>query len=466
MKRSRWWLYGLLGIGVVALLIFGVRYVRTLAPPDELTIATGREEGAYYAFAQQYREEMAELGYTLNILPTAGSIDALRAVAAGEADVAFAEANAHVVAGVDSAEMATLASVFYEPMWVLYRADLTPAPTSLRDMEGLRIVIGEAGSGTREMATLLLNDNGITADNATLIELSPFETLDALKNGEIDVAFAVASPESAFGRQVATDPDVAIMSTERFRAYQSRYKNITVLTLGEGTIDLTANIPNEDKTLLATVATLVAGPTLHPDHARLLLGVATEVHREGGMLEQPGEFPSEALVTLPLSQDARNFLENGPTGIERYLPFWVASRLERILFIVVPLFVLFYPFFQSTPLAFTFFFRYRIFRWYQYVRSVEQDIEAYDLEEVEAKIAELRELQRELRDHMRVPVMYLADFYNLRLHINLVINRLNARWAHLSGEPLPPPEETVEWTSTDLHADDSPSAEIPPNSET
>lgn len=452
MNTLRRWLVWIVGIGLITAVVLLVVRFLNMRPPNELTIATDRAGGAYYAFAEQYRDEMTKLGYTLNILPTAGSIEALQALERGEADAAFAEAGAPSYAGVDTSEMATLASLFYEPFWAFYRADLSPEPVTLADFAGLRLSIGEDGSGTQIAAEMLLADNGVTRENAMFRSLDLQASAEALQHGEVDAILLLASPSSPVVTTLLQDPALTVLSTERYRAYQSRYKNITVLTLGEGAIDLAENTPDSDKQLLATVATLVAGPTLHPDLARLLLGVATAVHNQGGLLETTGEFPSDKLVLLPLSQDAANFLENGPTGLERYLPFWIASRMERILFVVIPLIVLFYPFFRSTPLAFTFYFRYRIYRWYQFVRKVEQGIDSYSIAEIDRNVEELRDLLKELTDSMRVPLFYLADFYNLRLHINLVINRLNARRAVLTGDAPPPPEDEqgVEMSSTIL----------------
>ena len=42
------------------------------APPRHIRIATGTDQGAYYLFAQRYREQLAQEGIELEILTTAG----------------------------------------------------------------------------------------------------------------------------------------------------------------------------------------------------------------------------------------------------------------------------------------------------------------------------------------------------------------------------------------------------------
>jgi len=47
------------------------------APPDTIVITTGGESGAYYKFAQRYREILLRDGIKLEIKPSAGSMQNL-----------------------------------------------------------------------------------------------------------------------------------------------------------------------------------------------------------------------------------------------------------------------------------------------------------------------------------------------------------------------------------------------------
>ncbi len=61
-------LYALAAVLIGALIYLLIGFINS-RPPQEFTIATGREGGAYYQFATQYRDIVAEEGYTLNIRP-------------------------------------------------------------------------------------------------------------------------------------------------------------------------------------------------------------------------------------------------------------------------------------------------------------------------------------------------------------------------------------------------------------
>ena len=182
---------------------------------------------------------------------------------------------------------------------------------------------------------------------------------------------------------------------------------------------------------MTAVATFVAPHHLSPDLARLLLIVAEEVHGPGGILEDRDEFPSAKLVEIPMDAAAEAYLENGPTGLDRFFPLWMASRLERLLFLLVPFLILLYPLFRTTPLAVSFFFRFRINRWYRRLRQIELSIDTMTVEELDEHIQWLDELEDELAKRLAVPMMYLADVYLLRFQTNQVERRLERRRATL-----------------------------------
>ncbi len=101
----------------------------------------------------------------------------------------------------------------------------------------------------------------------------------------------------------------------------------------------------------------------------------------------------------------------------------MASILQRLIFVVLPMVILLYPLLRSTPGAYSFANRYRVYRWYQQMRRIEIHLEESTVEELDEYLVELREMEQRLTDRLRVPLFYQRDFYNLRLHLRLVIER-------------------------------------------
>ena len=109
-----------------------------------------------------------------------------------------------------------------------------------------------------------------------------------------------------------------------------------------------ADLPPADTPLLATRATLVAGAGLHPDLANLLLILAAEIHSQGGTFEAPREFPSPTSAGIPMNADAERYLASGPTLLERYFPLTLASRLERLFLLLLPIAMIAYTIVRGT----------------------------------------------------------------------------------------------------------------------
>ncbi len=334
--------YAVLVVSLIAALAVGLaaaNHFKGPLPPRTIVISTGREDGAYYAVAQAYQRLLSREGFTLEIHPGPGSLATLQRLVAGEATVGFVQGG--VAQTVDAGRLRALATVFYEPLWVFHRKRLPV--TYFADLRGRRLAIGEEGSGTRVLALRLLAENAVTPDNTPLLALNSVDAETALAEGRIDAAFFVVSPRADVLVRLLRRPDLTLMSERRALAYTGRHSYLSSVRLGEGMLDMAANLPRHDTTLVAAAATLVVRDDIHPDLVRLLLGAAEKVHRRGGLLERDGVFPTDTLADLPVRDDASRYLKNGPPWLERMVPFWVAGLLDRLLFIVVPAATILFP---------------------------------------------------------------------------------------------------------------------------
>jgi TRAP transporter TAXI family solute receptor len=420
-----WFAAALAGLVVLAVLVSLLGW----RPPAEFTIATGRQGGAYYAYATEYQRRLAELGYTLHIRETAGGIETIELLNRGEVDAGFVQNT--VDPGIASPDLSTLAAIYYEALWVFYRDDLPVDPTSTVELAGLRINIGEEGSATYEDALTILALNGITAENATLEALPVAEAAQLLKDGEIDALMIFAGAASPLVADLLETPGIRLLPFQRAQAYASNYKYLAKVVLPEGAIDLEENIPSQDTPLIAARATLVVGPTIHPDLARLLLIIASEVHKPGSLFEAPDEFPSSTFVGIPMNADAERYLQNGSTILEKYFPLWLASRLERFLFLLLPFFLIVYPIVRGIPSLVSLAYERRLKQRYQDLRAIDREYEEYDPAQLDAAISKLEREQAMLAKETNVPMLMLDDLYNLRYHAGLVLERLKARRAAL-----------------------------------
>ena len=392
------------------------------APPRSLTIGTGSPEGAYFEYAKSYQKLLAEDGVELKLRNTAGSAENLNLLetATGGVDIAFVQSGLKHLS--KTGNLKALGSLFFEPLWIFHQAGIELK--RLSDLKGLRIAVGEEGSGTKILATQLLDLNGVSSENARLLSVGSQKAVDMLLKGLLDVAIFVSTHRASYVLQLLPSRSVKLIGLERAEAYALRYHYLYVLKLPEGVLDFEANIPAHDLTLVAPTTQLVARSDLHPALIDLLLQAAKKIHHRGGGFEREGAFPSPKYLDFDLSEDAERFYQHGSPFLQRYLPFWVATFLTRMKIMLVPLIVLLFPFFKIMPMAYRWRMRSKIYRWYSKLEAVDPKINKDNLpEHVDDFISEL-DLIEEQVSNISVPLPYSEELYALRLHIGMLRNEL------------------------------------------
>jgi TRAP-type uncharacterized transport system substrate-binding protein len=408
--------------------------------PRHVVIATGSTDGNYYAFAERYREILARDGVKLEVRSTAGSVENKRLLAGEDADVSLAMIQGGVAGTDTGGKLECLASLYLEPVWVFHRSDLQVE--RLTDLRGKRIAIDRPGSGTRALALLLLRENDITvtqplpvrgsaaeldASGTTLVAWGGRRAAQALRAGEVDAVFFVISPQSPIVGDLLRDDHVRLMSFRRAVAYQRKHPYLSSVTLSEGMLDLKNNIPPRDIVLLAPAANLVARSDLHDALVPLILDAAVEVHQQDGFLEQRGAFPTLRFAECPVNDRARRYFKSGPPLFYRILPFRVAVWLDQVKLVALPLFTLLLPLLKVAPPIYRWRIRSSIYRWYRILREIDLKLKQADADaDFADDVIRLQNLDNELSE-VSVPLSYMEEFYNLRLHVAYLLDKVLRR---------------------------------------
>ena len=354
------------------------------------------------------------------MLPSHGSLDNLTRLQRGEADLAFVQSGT----GSTSEQLGLigLGSLYFEPLWVFTRAPL--APELLRNLKGKRLAVGSEGSGTWAIAALLLAENGITAENTSLHRLSGEAAAWALAAGDVDAMFVVAAPDAPLIKTLLADPQAQLLDFRRAEAYARRHPFLSVLLLPRGAIDPGADLPHVDTRLVAPAATLIARAGLHPALQSLAVQIAAEVHKPADMFSAQGTFPSARYLDFDISPQAERFYRSGPSLLQRYFPFWAAVLFDRLWVMVIPLLTLAIPLIRILPPVYRWRVRRRILRMYRDLHLLEHAAETGERDAADLA-AELDRLDQESRE-LKVPLSYSQEVYALRLHLNLVRQRITS----------------------------------------
>lgn len=401
------------------------RFVRP-APPSTIVMTTGSAGGAYDAFAKRYRTILARSGVTVELHSSSGAVenyDRLRAAPGPDGptyDVGFIQSG---IGSVDDApHLETIAGVYYEPVW-LFSAHIDTL-VRLSDLRGKRIGIGIRGSGLRRLSMQMLAAAGVDEGNATLVEVAGPEAADRLQAGALDIAFLIGAPESPFIQGLFRGP-LHIVSLAQSEAIARYFPTLTPQTLPQGAVDLVRGRPEHDVKLLAATSLLVSRDDLHPALVYLLLEAAAEVHGGPGLFQKRGEFPSSTVQDFPVSEQALRWFQSGRPFLQRYLPFWLANLIERLLVVIVPIVALLIPLMRIAPAFYSWRVRSRIFRWYGELHAIEARARDADLgaDARRQDVARLDEIERVVAAQ-QTPLAFHHEAHLLRAHIALVRERV------------------------------------------
>lgn len=406
-------------LAVALTLVLGsVAYFILSAPPTEITISTGPEGSVSERRALKYAEILKRDGVTLRLLKSSGSFENLQRLADPRSgvDVGFVQGG---VSKEAPRGVASLGSVSYQPLMVFYRGK---ALELLSGLSGKKVAIGPQGSGVRQVALDLLAANGIVEKGTTeLLDWEAETASKAILEGRIDAAFVMGeSTPMPILRALLRSADVRLYNFAQANAYSRKMAYLNVLELPQGAIDFGLNLPPRDITLVGPMVELVAREDLHPALSDLLLGAAVETHGRPGIYQKRGEFPTPQEHAIRVSEHARRFYESGRGLLYRYLPFWLASLLGRLLVAFVPTLVVLVPVLRSIPAFFRWRAQIKLRRHYRELLSLESRWLGKNGAEESARLHQEFDRIEEKVNKTRIQPAFADQFYALRGHVSYV----------------------------------------------
>lgn len=188
-----------------------------------ITIGTGGVTGVYYptggAICRLVNKGRKDHGVRCSVESTGGSVYNTRTIRQGELDFGVVQSDVQSAAmeGVRAfdgdepyGDLRAVFSVHPEPLHVMVRAD--SGITSVMDMKGKRVNIGNPGSGTRVLADVLMEAAGVApSDFALAAELKSSEQAAALCDGKIDAAIWAAGLPNGSTMEATSTCDIKLL---------------------------------------------------------------------------------------------------------------------------------------------------------------------------------------------------------------------------------------------------------------
>ncbi len=242
------------------------------AGPTNIAMATGGTSGTYYGFssivAQVLNEKCAD---TLNISveSTGASKANIQLVAAGQDQIAIVQNDVMTYAynGTDLfkedgaiTNFSAVMTMYPETVQIIANKSIT----SIDQLAGKKVSVGDAGSGVEFNATQILAAYGIDINSDIVKNNQSFaDSADSLKNGTIDAAFVVAGAPTTAVVELASTYDFNILEVDAEHAaqLQADYPFYTVTAIPGGTYGPVS----EDVSTVSVMATYIASNDLSED---------------------------------------------------------------------------------------------------------------------------------------------------------------------------------------------------------
>jgi hypothetical protein len=235
-----------------------------------LRLATGNTDGVYYPLGQGLQSVWdGRLGVNTTVLTSNGSVENVRLLESGQADMAISAADAADTGYASFPGLRALGRLYDDYVQVVVRAD-EPTITKFADLRGHTVSMGAPGSGVALIAGRLMAAAGLRTGDVTNIPLGLAGEIDALEKRRID-AFVWSGGLPTPGMSApATEGKIRVLDlSDLVGPIQAAYPNLYAPGLIPDSVYGATGAP---PTTLVVPDLLLATDRLSDDLAQALIG--------------------------------------------------------------------------------------------------------------------------------------------------------------------------------------------------
>ena len=290
---------------------------------EKLTMGTGGESGTYYAFGgvlANYIGQNSDL--SINVVSTGGTAANITGIHNGLYDLATVQSDVSTYAYFGTNSFAESGAINdFRVLGALYAETVqivtcNSAITSVSDLKGKSVCVGDVGSGTYFNTLDVLAAYDMTLDDITPVYQSFGASTESIKDGKIDAAFICAGAPTNAVVDLATSKSVYLISIDD--AHMAKLLDAcpwyASLTIPAGTYSGF----DKDAVTITVKATLVAKASLSDEAAYKIVSTIfnnTEaiaaLHGKGAELSL--QFATEGIAVPFHPGAAKYFAEKGIT---------------------------------------------------------------------------------------------------------------------------------------------------------
>ena len=292
MMRTRFG-FPVILLSVVAAIAFAAAWVRSRNQVYELVIATGNQDGEYYAFAQALATVIAQHqpDIEIKVLATEGAQQNLDLLEQDQAQLAIVQSDTP-----PQPSARAVAYLFPEVFHLIARTEANIS--TFNDLREKRVAIMPEGSGSYRLFWALSQHYNLKETDFTPVIMSPDEAYAALQQGNVDAVSRVLALGNPSLSQLLSNSRAELIPIDQVAALQLSLPYLEATEIPKGTYNGEIPIPSEDLPVVGVRAVLISHEAVDPDVIRNVTQTLFEFRNELVALH-----PRSATMRLPESME-------------------------------------------------------------------------------------------------------------------------------------------------------------------
>lgn len=279
----------ILGLSLVAAIALAVQLIRHQHQRHSLVIATGGQNGEYYAFAQALSSVVARRHpeIQIRVLETAGASENLELLETRRADLAIVQSDTPA----KPSERA-VAYLFPELFHLIARLD--SGIKTVADLKGKRVALMPKGSGSYGLFWSLGQHYNLQPSDLKVLPLPPDQAYAALRAGQVDALFRVIALGNPATSKLLQDSRSQLIAIDQVGALRLSRPYLEGAIIPKGTYDGSLPLPAQDLPVVGVRAVLVANEAVNAEVIKEITQTLFDYRNE-----IVAQYPRAASIRLP-----------------------------------------------------------------------------------------------------------------------------------------------------------------------
>ncbi|MCU0526546.1 MAG: TAXI family TRAP transporter solute-binding subunit [Elainella sp. Prado103] len=280
-------------LSILAALGFAAQWLRSQNQVYHLTIATGSQDGEYYAFATALAAVVAHHHpeIKISVAETAGAQENINLLAQNQAQMAIVQSDTP-----SHASARAVAYLFPEVFHLIVRSNSDIR--TVRDLRGKRVALMPEGSGSYRLFWSLSQHYGLTPTDLTALPLPPDAAYRALEQGQSDALFRVLALGNTSMATFLKSNNFQLIPIDQIEALRLSFPFLEATQIPIGTYDGGTPIPATSLSVVGVRAILIAHEQVNPEVVKTITSTLFDLRSE-----IVSRYPRAATMRLPESSE-------------------------------------------------------------------------------------------------------------------------------------------------------------------